>query len=231
MATSDKEPRPNMLLIERVQVTSDETPPWNGLAFVLPVGSDRLSEDLKRKYPHCSTLRERKHMAAIDFLEEELRQMRSKKLSSDIIEHDCPARREASSISSDAFEDRGRRVSTSSSQSPVSTTPDPMSLVHTLKQVESITAPNSATSPIPSTIKAAQQFVFSVVDGRSLQPKTKRRMTREEKAEYRTTRKHGACLTCRRQKGKVCNTTMQTSLAITYSHFRSAHMSVMLLPK
>ena len=49
-----------------------------------------------------------------------------------------------------------------------------------------------------------QQFVWSAHDGRSMQPKTKRKMTLEERSAYKETRRRGACDKCRRQKGRVC---------------------------
>lgn len=48
-----------------------------------------------------------------------------------------------------------------------------------------------------------QHFVWSAHDGRPMQPKTKRKMTLEERSAYKETRKRGACERCRRQKGKV----------------------------
>jgi hypothetical protein len=186
-------------LIERLELTSDETPPWSGLAFTSPVDSDRLSEDLKRRYPQCSTLRERKHMAAIDFLKAELCLMQSRIAISNMKQNGYLATPEATNPQSDSIDDRSRRDSTSSRQSMSSTT-------HTepcRQKIEPKTALNITTTPVLSLTDSAQQFVFSVFDGRSRKPKTKRRMTREEKVEYKATRKHGACPTCRRQKGKV----------------------------
>ncbi|KAK3202138.1 hypothetical protein GRF29_161g263335 [Pseudopithomyces chartarum] len=64
-----------MDFILRQQATSDELPPWAGIIFKDPVDSDTLSEKLRAAYPSCRTLRERKHQAAIDFLQEELHRM------------------------------------------------------------------------------------------------------------------------------------------------------------
>jgi hypothetical protein len=211
------EPHMGMPFIERVELTSDETPPWSGMAFVLPVDSDRLSEDLKREYPHCSTLRERKHMAAIDFLRAELRLMQSKSSTPKIREDEFLATPEATSLCSDAFDDRSRRDSTSPPQSPANMAENDSASMRDIQRNESTFIPNVATTFIPPVSNSAQQFVFSVVDGHSLKPKTKRRMTREEKAAYRTTRKHGACSTCRRQKGKVRDTIVHTFGSVTYS--------------
>jgi hypothetical protein len=198
------EPGDGIPLIKRTESTSDETPPWSGITFTLPVDSDRLSEDLKRRYPHCSTLRERKHMAAIEFLRAELGLMQSKATTPTVKEDYSLATPEATNLQSDSFNSRSRRGSTSSYQSTSSKTPTESLMTRELQQGESKLVSSVATTLVPLRTDSAQQFVFSVVDGRPMKPKTKRRMTREEKVDYTTTRKHGACPTCRRQKGKVC---------------------------
>jgi hypothetical protein len=185
--------------IKRVEKTSDDTPPWTGITFTLPVDSDKLAEDLKRAYPDCSTLRERKHMAAIDFLQFELHQMQSKiSGSSEPVRHHFD-----SSLASDPrrieSDDHIRQSSVASSLSLVSTNQDLLSPKESLMR--------SRDEMVVSAHESngfAREFVFSVSDGRTLQPKTKRRMTREEKIVYRKTRMRGACSKCRRQKGKVC---------------------------
>ncbi|KAF2792863.1 hypothetical protein K505DRAFT_386721 [Melanomma pulvis-pyrius CBS 109.77] len=67
-----------MSYITRTQPTTDETPPWQGISFTCPVGSDLLADRLKYAYPDCKTLRQRKHQAAINFLAAELEEMKSK---------------------------------------------------------------------------------------------------------------------------------------------------------
>jgi hypothetical protein len=152
-------------------------------------------------------------MAAIDFLTAELCSMQSKTPSPVMKEDEYLATSEATSFCSD---NRSRRGSTSSRQSTSNTTPTTFDMRDS-SQVAPTTTPSIAMVVTPPVIDSAQQFVFSVVDGRSMKPKTKRRMTREEKVEYKTTRKHGACPTCRRQKGKVCHTLMYNLKSKAYS--------------
>lgn len=184
-------------LIRRTQITSDLAPPWEGISFTQPVGSDRLSDELRRAYPGCLDLRQRKHMAAIEFLQHELIQMQSSNPATNVVESGYPATPEGSSPSNDNFDGRSRQSSTSVSQSAFQrgqTWSD-----GNLHQIESQT-------PTSSIVRSSQQIVFSVSDGHTLQPTTRRTMTREEKMAYRKTRKRGACSTCRRQKGKVSST-------------------------
>jgi hypothetical protein len=212
-----------MSFIRRFQRTSDDTPPWNGIMFTQPVDSDKLSEDLKRTYPSYSTLRERKHMAAIDFLQAELREMKSKYPDTPVTEALYLATPEESSPYSYALEDRSRNTSVSSSFSNVNTTQEPANTNRNIHRNSSMIAPSS-----PLETNAAQQFVFSVSDGHYLQPKTKRRMTKEEKAVYRKTRKRGACTRCQRQKSKVgCRSVCRYHPSLFIK--RSARMLVMLL--
>jgi len=177
-----------MSLIKRIQPTSDETPPWEGMEFAYAVESDKLSEELKRTYPKCFTHRERKHMAAIDFLMGELHGMQTRQSTAAATENGLIG------------DGRSRRGSPTSSLSPSSTTHEPVFVEEHLQQVPTKT-PATPAPLMPSTT-SAQQFVFSAVDGRPLQPKTKRPMTRAEKIEYKKTRQRGACSPCRRQKAK-----------------------------
>lgn len=191
-----------MSLIKRVQQTSDETPPWNGMAFALPVESDKLSEELKRAYPDCKTLRERKHMAAIDFLSSELHRMQSATPTAEDARSAAPQTPSRYDIAPD---DRSRCGSPSSMSFTSSAAAEPRLTPSQLLEVD-VATPPTVSSPSPHLVRnEIQQFVFSVVDGRSLQPKTKRCMTRDEKVAYKKTRKRGACLPCRRNKGKVCS--------------------------
>ncbi|KAH8725437.1 hypothetical protein GQ44DRAFT_217010 [Phaeosphaeriaceae sp. PMI808] len=189
-----------MALIKRVERTSDETPPWKGIIFTLPVGSDVLSEELKRAHPGCSTLRERKHMAAIEFLQAELRQMQS---PVDITAQNGDiATPDASSIYSDPLDGCSSLESVSMRRSPSTTTKD-LPTVEAMQQKDLTPASTHLSPSMSSIINPAQQFVFSLIDGRPQQPKnSKRRMTRDEKIAYKKTRKRGACPRCRRQKGK-----------------------------
>ncbi|KAF1851257.1 uncharacterized protein K460DRAFT_274629 [Cucurbitaria berberidis CBS 394.84] len=191
--------------IKRTQPTSDETPPWTGMSFIQPVDSDALHEHLKRTYPKCTTLRERKHMAAIDFLETELRQMQSKNVTITATEHCVDYTGIASPrASSEAFGGHSRKGSTSLSQSPASSAHLSTTLERALQDRYSRTSSARLLPKEPSTVEHGQHIVFSAFDGRMMKPKTKRRMTTEEKsAAYKKTRKRGACPKCKRQKGKV----------------------------
>ncbi|KAJ4366785.1 hypothetical protein N0V83_007310 [Neocucurbitaria cava] len=185
-----------MPLIKRVQPTSDETPPWSGMSFVQPVDSDALHEHLKIAYPQCTTLRERKHMAAIDFLVAELHQMQSKGPTFVAVEHSAndPAAPNPGALS--------RKGSISASLSPTSSAQFSTSVELAFQDRHSSTTPGRLLPKGQLTESPGQHLVFSAVDGRMMQPKTKRRMTAEEKDAYKETRKRGACRKCKRQKGK-----------------------------
>lgn len=167
---------------------------------MFPVGSDKLSEELRQAYPNCSTLRARKHMAAIDFLRNELQHMQTgETLASS--NHHLPV-----SKASPQFDITTDSRSQYRSPSPMSFTSSVAPESHSIQNGLLLAEAAAPTSPAPQlrpSSDVAQQFVFSIVDGRPLQPKTKRCMTREEKIAYKKTRKRGACLSCRRTKGKV----------------------------
>jgi hypothetical protein len=216
-----------MSLIRRNQRTSDETPPWEDMEFVLAVDSDQLSEELKRAYPECSKHRERKHMAAIDFLRAELHDMQAGKPTSVERRNGYLTASEAPDAQNEAFDGRSRSRSPASSSSVSNVAPK-----YSLRQssvLQAATSPTTPAPPSPLRSNLAQQFVFSVVDGRPLQPKTKRCMTGEEKLAYKTTRKRGACSSCRHKKGKVCNgPEPRFETLLTFCTY-SARMLVMVL--
>jgi hypothetical protein len=171
-------------LLIRTELASEGTPPWAGIAFVHLIDSDELAEDLKRTYPEGRTLRERKHMAIIDFFTDELRQMQQAR-GGTVMAGRLALQRQ--------LDDRMVRHS----QSPASSTCSAMAGEPQIQQVGGgVVAPTDAVS--------AQQFVFSAADGRTMQSKTKRKMTLDEKTAYKETRRRGACSKCKRQKGKVC---------------------------
>ncbi|KAF2638839.1 hypothetical protein P280DRAFT_63413 [Massarina eburnea CBS 473.64] len=204
-----------MDFIHRHQRTTDETPPWNGIVFKLPVDSDELAEKLKIAYPNCRTLRERKHQATSDFFAEELKRMQSKDLtpftttnSAEPSVSDYP--QDASKAYSQAFSDRSRPQSASGYTSPSVAGSVDSPLVERAKPSISIsTSPRMQPSTAPTMMMStnAQQFVWSAHDGKSLRPKTKRKMTLEERSAYKETRKRGACDKCRRQKGRCTHMT------------------------
>jgi hypothetical protein len=181
-------------LITGFQTTSDENPPWAGISFALPVGSDQLADKLRQAYPD-STLRERKHMAAIDFLKNELPEMRQQALRTTASENNNTLTPQDCQSFSNGLNVKSRQGSVATSLSSLSTNQDASSQEHNLLR-SGVQAINT-TGPAP-------EIVFSISDGRPVQLRTKRRMTKEEKIVYKTTRKRGACSKCRRQKGKVC---------------------------
>ncbi len=183
--------------IERRFQTSDQTAPWDGVVFTYEVGSDELDQALRICYPTHRTLRQRKHAAIIQFLTIELNEMQSK----DSIRLDIRPR----------FED--------AQSNPHS----PAQLQSTLREVQAAASfetssvprgkkQRSRLTPVPptqtfidsTTAVHASHIIFNAVDGRTMQQKTKRKMTAEERVEYKETRRRGACYDCRRQKGKVC---------------------------
>lgn len=179
------------------------------------VDSDALSERLKAAYPDCKTHRERKHRAAIEFLNAELSWMQS---GSPIADHVSPNNVQYPSQEPTPSITRLQTHAVSEGSeilSPPACTPSSF-IESTLspRLADRIRPAPQATADLeqPQVISSpttAQQFVWSAHDGRSLQPKTKRKMTVEERNVYRNTRKRGACDKCRRQKGRVVLSRLQ----------------------
>lgn len=201
--------RPKNNIIRRFQSTSDETPPWAGISFVQPIDSDQLSEQLKGFYPEGKTLRQRKHMAAIDFLQRELEQMQSQTSSAPDATENAD-RLSTSSPRSEMHSFREPYVQDSRPQSAASQTPPSVASSQAsprLAERTRQTANGTLTSGPPSPLKrisGSQTFVFSALDGKPMQPKTKRKMTTQERHAYKETRRRGACENCKRTKAKVC---------------------------
>lgn len=151
--------------------------------------SDPLAESLKVAYPECRTLRERKHCATIDFFLGELAQMRSQTL-------------EVYRKQSDVISENSRK-SSASGCSPSSTVTSPAigeipeNSPSNQSQVSYAHAESNASASGP------QQIIWSALNGESMQLKTKRKMTADERSAYKETRKRGACDKCRRLKGRV----------------------------
>lgn len=171
-----------MRSIKRIHPTSDETPPWAGMAFTQPLDSDALHELLKSQYPQCTSMRQRKHLAAIDFLNRELESMQNEAM---VLQASHPGLEELDVCK--------HQRSLSPSLSHSSSYKSPALVEH-----------HSQQSPTITKIATGQQHVFSIVDGGlAIRPKKKRKMTPAERSAYKTTRKIGACDKCKRQKGKV----------------------------
>jgi hypothetical protein len=175
----------------------------------LQVDSDVLSEKLRIAYPDYKTHRERKHRAAIDFLNAELLRMQSR---SSIIDPVSPIKTRtpiqeptpaASRTHVEVLSEDSEVLSASGCTSPsiVETMLSPK-LAERMRKVSRATV-DSEQAQVKASPTTAQQFVWSAHDGRSMRPKTKRKMTAEERSAYKNTRKRGACDKCRRQKGRV----------------------------
>jgi hypothetical protein len=187
--------------IQRHQPTSDELPPWTGIKFILDVDSDKLSADLLRAYPKCGTLRERKHKAVIDFLVWELGRMRLKDSSplADIASPQAAISETVGTHSKVCIE-----ISPDPQLASTRTSPSVSeSMPSTIIVDQSGTMEKPGTGKVSSPATNPQQFVWNARSGQSLQPKTKRKMTTEERNIYREVRRKGACSTCKKQKGKV----------------------------
>ncbi|KAL5376410.1 hypothetical protein DPSP01_010520 [Paraphaeosphaeria sporulosa] len=198
----------DMDFILRQQLTSDELPPWAGIVFKYPVDSDDLSEKLRAAYPDCKTHRERKHRATIDFLNAELSRMQS---GSSIIDPNSPSNIKhptqgstptAARLHAEVLSE-GTEILSASDGTPSSLIESTISpkLAERIRKASQATA-DSEQSQAHASPTAAQQFVWSAHDGRSMRPKTKRKMTVEERNAYKNTRKRGACDKCRKQKGR-----------------------------
>lgn len=175
----------------------------------LQVDSDALSEKLRAAYPDCKTHRERKHRAAIDFLNAELSRMQSGSSITDLTSTNNvePPRQEPIPIASRLHAEvlsEGSEILSASGCTPSSLIESTLSpkLVERIRKASQATV-DSEQSQAEASPTVAQQFVWNAHDGRSMRPKTKRKMTVEERNAYKNTRKRGACDKCRRQKGRV----------------------------
>ncbi|USP78583.1 hypothetical protein yc1106_05857 [Curvularia clavata] len=185
-----------MDLIDREHPTSDDKPPWSGMVFRQRVYSDAMLESLKRRYPQGANLRERKHMAAIEFLQQELREMQEKEAALATEVHSP-----ASTPDAEFFD--GKNLSSISPPcSP--TTQRPLPAI-TNECYQGRIAPNATLlkqPPSMSSTMSGQEFVFSVVEGPIVQRRKRKKMTATEKIAYKQMRRVGACDSCKRQKAK-----------------------------
>jgi len=187
--------------IKRVRPSNEGTPPWAGISFIHPIDSDELHDLLKRQYPQYTTVRERKHKAAIDFLLAELREMQNKTAyampeqsrAAELFAYPAPSnlgyRNQGDHIRS--FNDTATLSHINSSRSPMNPGEDRLRYQ----------SPAAATT---SNVGGGQQFVFKAVDGQPVRRKNRTKMTTEEKIAYAKTRKAGACERCKRKREKVC---------------------------
>ena len=210
--------RPDLLemdFIHRLQPTTDDSPPWAGIYFKQEVDSDDLAAQLKSKYSELRTLRERKHRAAIDFLLQELERMRTKDPTTPTVlntsEPPLSTRRQDESKSYIEISPDCSRPQSASSY----TSPSLSGSVHSPAMSDrarlSASTKNGPSRPF-SLNTSSQQLVWNSQTGQTMRPKTKRKMTVEERKAYKKTREQGACDACRKQKARV----------LTTSHIRCA---------
>ena len=159
-------------------------------------------------YPNCRTLRERKHQATVDFFTGELRNMQWKDAvpvtstrSSGSDHIDSGPERSISCSQAILVKDRPGSAPGANSLSAVR-----LPEVNAVKPVNPITTTDQTKFQNPPAAKP-HQIVWNAHNGKSMLPKTKRKMTLEERSAYKETRKRGACEKCRRQKGRVVAST------------------------
>lgn len=167
------------------------------MVFKQRVYSDALLESLKRRYPQGANFRERKHMAAIEFLQQELREMQAMEASL------VPEAHSTVSAPDMAFYDHKHQGSISPPSSPTA----PFSLpavTNECYQGKNFTGTTLMKgSPSTSSMMAGHEIIFSVVDGPIVQRRNRKKMTETEKIAYKQMRRVGACDSCKRQKAKV----------------------------
>ncbi|KAJ4991683.1 hypothetical protein SVAN01_02798 [Stagonosporopsis vannaccii] len=209
--------------IKRVSSTTDETAPWDGVVFIYEVGSDELNEALRACFPNYRTLRQRKHAAIIKFLERELSEMPMTKTSRSSA--GTPSAQDLPHTGSGCVGVHVNAQKSVQSQSMLSTIHSPATsngpLAAQEKSKRCIASSTPAAQPLyidPTAATHSSQFVFNALDGRAMQQKTKRRMTIEERMEYKETRKRGACPRCKRQKGKYDRSTQEVGSLQTRMH-------------
>lgn len=203
-------------IIHRHQRTSDETSPWDGIAFVEPVGSDSLADQLKRAYPAGKNLRERKHLAAIDFLKAELRTIQESTTGRIVLEADVVGSPSSASHTSQDIPSGSSQHSLSTRGSPAAL---PISSPRFIAQGQrnggqKIKTANS-TQPFPNS--TMQQFVFNSTDGRTMHMRTRKTMTPNERESYTQTRRRGACKKCKKAKAKCTHDEQSQNMTVDTS--------------
>ncbi|KAH7117156.1 hypothetical protein B0J11DRAFT_510154 [Dendryphion nanum] len=207
-------------IIHRYENTSDESSPWDGIAFAEPVGSDVLADLLKKAYPYVTkfvtpssegqNLRQRKHLATIDFLRGELERMKASISERELADaEDAGSPSVASLNHRDLIASSHHSISSCSSPStPSLPSPQLADRDQHLSELHPDTCHSSQYLPGSTT------FVFSAVDGRAMLPKTKRKMTSQERESYKKTRIRGACKTCKRTKARCTHSEILQSQSV-----------------
>lgn len=186
-----------MDLIDREYPTSDDKPPWFGMKFKQSVYSDAMLESLKRRYPQGANLRERKHMAAIEFLQQELKNMQASEAAL------IPKTNPTTLMPDIASHDHQHQRTSSPPYSPTSQLSPP----NTMGEYHGRRSPTNTVfleqPPTVSSNISGQEFVFSIANRPVVQRQRRKKMTAAEKVSYKQMRKIGACDSCKRQKAKV----------------------------
>ncbi|KAF2651137.1 hypothetical protein K491DRAFT_102998 [Lophiostoma macrostomum CBS 122681] len=209
--------------IARHNAPSDHTPPWKDMAFDPPIGSDELSDRLKTAFPEGQTLRQRKYLAAIAFLQAELQQIETEDAA--LLGPSTPSSfHNTKSLSTRTRHHSHDLLNESQRQSPAS--------YNSPSSAQSASSPSlvdrgrsdADQDPVadarrPSTPNArGATFVFNSVNGRTVKPKTKRKMTQQERRAYKETRIRGACVKCRKTKGKCTHNDDLKAGHLDYNH-------------
>ncbi|KAF1361922.1 hypothetical protein EJ07DRAFT_153509 [Lizonia empirigonia] len=174
-------------LIKRTSEPTYRTSPWEGITFVYGVDSDDLADALKTAYPQYQTLNKRKYAAIIGFFQQELDRMR--------LDDTTPVSVKTPSFSVEPG------MSPTAPNTPMNTDDGNHSVALSHSPAKSIVPQESSNrdpaahgllprsfSADPTVGTSSNQFVFNALDGRMMRPNTKRKMTHEERLEYRETR-------------------------------------------
>ncbi|KAF2482656.1 hypothetical protein BDY17DRAFT_311096 [Neohortaea acidophila] len=179
------------------------------LHFFPPLGSDELFDALRSKFPHLKSHSERVGQASMQFfLEEDLSQFPTP-LAPPSSTNVSPWEPSLPSFCSE----------TSAWSSPDAfdpATPHSSPLSHPLSRQQSMAT--SATAPTSATPPALERMtsVFTLADYPQPKQHVRRKMTDQEKADYRQRRLAKACEKCAKRKRKVA-LPFSVSRSITYS--------------
>lgn len=157
--------------------------PWTGLEFRYPYHSDALFDKLRKRYPEGQDIRERMGLALIDFLKNELEQMRTSQAASG------PA----------AFEQHEKDTIP---YFPIAENPPEAdaNLCHPKTNLQDgiFTEPHGLDNP-------SSHIVFSISD-QPVMKRHRKKMSSQERINYKRVRETGACDSCKRRKNKCTHT-------------------------
>lgn len=136
-------------------------------------------------------------MAAIEFLQQELEEMKKRE------EAQVPEVHSAASTPEAKFFDSKDQRGISPLCSPTAPCPLPTVTNECYHGRHLSSTALSKQPPFLSSTISGQEIVFSVVDGPVVQRRKRKKMTATEKIAYKQMRRVGACDSCKRQKAKV----------------------------